>query len=134
MGVSWFVSRGASVLVGGVVAATLVMLPTQAHADTQPLDPTDPTTPRTASARPLPTTQINGVVWAQEVIGNTVYVAGEFTAARPAGAAPGVNQVTRSNLLAYDIRTGVLSTTWVPSTNAEVTDIEASPDKSRLYI
>ena len=45
--------------------------------------------------------------------------AGEFTSARPAGAAPGVNEVPRSNLLAYDIRTGVLSSTWVPSTNAE---------------
>ena len=109
-----------------------VVLP--AEADTHPADPSDPATPRTASARALPTTQINGVVWAQEVIGNTVYVAGEFTAARPAGAAPGVNEVPRSNLLAYDIRTGVLSSTWVPSTNAEVTDIEASPDRSRLYV
>ena len=105
-----------------------------ADADTHPANPSDPSTPRTASARALPTTQINGVVWAQEVVGNTVYVAGEFTAARPAGAAPGVNEVPRSNLLAYDVRTGVLSTSWVPSTNAEVTDIEASPDKSRLYI
>ena len=47
---------------------------------------------------------------------------------------PGCNEVPRSNLLAYDIRTGVLSTTWVPTTNAEVNDIEASPDGSRLYI
>ncbi len=134
MTVRTFVSRSAAAVVASVVAATLVMLPTPAQADTQPLDPADPTTPRTASAKALPTAQINGVVWAQEVVGNTVYVAGEFTAARPAGAAPGTNQVPRSNLLAYDIRTGVLSTTWAPSTNAEVTDIEASPDNSRLYI
>jgi PKD repeat protein len=127
-------SRSAAALVTCLVGATLALVPTPAPADTHPLDPSDPTTPRTASARGLPTTQINGVAWAQEVIGNTVYVAGEFTSARPAGSAPGVNQVTRSNLLAYDIRTGALSTTWVPSTNAEVTDIEASPDNSRLYI
>ena len=134
MTVRIFVSRSAAALAACLVAATLVLVPSPAQADTQPLDPADPATPRTASARALPTTQINGVVWAQEVIGNTVYVAGEFTAARPAGAAPGVNEVPRSNLLAYDIRTGVLSSTWVPSTNAEVTDIEASPDRSRLYV
>ena len=107
------------------------MVPTSVHADTHPAGPT---TPRTAAARALPTTQINGVAWDQEVIGNKVYVAGEFTAARPAGAAPGTHEVSRSNLLAYDIRTGVLSTTWVPKVNAEVNDIEASPDGSRLYI
>jgi PKD repeat protein len=130
-----FVSRSASALVVSVLAAGLVMLPgLPASADVSPVDPSDPTTPRTAGAKGLPTTQINGVAWDQEVIGNTVYVAGEFTAARPAGAAPGVNEVPRSNLLAYDIRTGVLSTTWAPSVNAEVNDIEASPDGSRLYI
>ena len=135
MSVSVSVSRGASALVGCVVAAGLVLLPAApASADVNPADPGDPTTPKTAAAKGLPTTQINGVAWDQEVIGNTVYVAGEFTAARPAGAAPGVNEVPRSNLLAYDIRTGVLSTTWVPSVNAVVNDIEASPDGSRLYI
>ena len=55
----------------------LVLLPAApASADVNPLDPADPTTPRTASAKALPTTQINGVAWAQEVIGNTVYVGG----------------------------------------------------------
>ncbi len=128
------VSRFSAALVACLVAAGLVMVSASARADTAPVDPSDPSTPRTASARALPTAQINGVVWAQEVVGNTVYVAGEFTAARPAGAAPGVNEVPRSNLLAYDIRTGLLSTAWVPTANAVVDDIEASPDKSRLYI
>ena len=134
MTVSRIVSRLAAALVACIVAATIVMLPTAAQADTDPLDPANPTTPRTAGARVLPTTQINGVAWAQEIIGNTVYVAGEFTAARPAGAPPGVNQVSRSNLLAYDIRTGVLSETWVPTVNGAVNTIKASPDRSRLYI
>ncbi|QIK65377.1 PKD domain-containing protein [Nocardioides sp. HDW12B] len=116
------------------MTAGLVLIPGPAQADTHPLDPADPTTPRTAAARPLPTTQINGVVWSQAVIGNTVYVAGEFTTARPAGAAPGVNEVPRSNLLAYDIRTGLLSQTWTPTANAVVNDIEVSPDNSRIYI
>ena len=49
----------------------------------------------TVSADPLPTVQIDGVAWTQVVIGNTVYVGGSFTTARPAGAAPGVNTTTR---------------------------------------
>ena len=41
----------------------------------------------------LPTAQHNGVTWSQVIIGNTVYVGGQFTAGRPAGAAPGVGEV-----------------------------------------
>ncbi len=70
--------------------------------------PTTPGTPATVTGDPLPTVQINGVAWSQVVLGNTVYVAGSFTNARPAGAAPGVNTTPRSNLLAYDITTGNL--------------------------
>ena len=62
---------------------------------------------QTVSADALPTAQIgNGVVWDQEVVGNTVYVAGKFDSARPAGSAVGENEQSRSNLMAYDINTG----------------------------
>ena len=117
-------------------AAALVVSVTQlsAEADTAPPNPADPKTPVSVSADPLPTVQINGVAWTQRVIGNTVYVGGRFTTARPAGAAAGVNTVTRSNLLAYDIRTGVLINTWAPTTNGDVLAIVPSPDGSRLYI
>ena len=67
--------------------------------------------PRTAghvTADPLPTVQINGVVWDQEIVGNTVYVVGDFTQARPAGAAPGTNETPRANVLAYNLTTGAL--------------------------
>ena len=47
------------------------------------------------TADALPTVQINGVVWNQEIVGNTVYVGGDFTTARPAGAAAGTNEVAR---------------------------------------
>ena len=64
--------------------------------------------PATVTADTLPTVQINGVVWAQEIVGNTVYVGGNFTSARPAGSASGTNEVARSNFLAYDLTTGAL--------------------------
>src|SRR5688572_19440945 len=52
------------------------------------------------TADALPTVQINGVVWDQHIIGNTVYVAGDFSQARPAGSAAGVNETARANMLA----------------------------------
>jgi PKD repeat protein len=107
---------------------------TPAEADSAPLNSADPTTPVTVSADPLPTVQINGVAWAQVVVGNTVYVAGKFTSARPAGAAAGTNETPRNNLLAYDIRTGNLITSFAPSLNAQALAIAASPDGSRIYV
>ncbi|WP_375500594.1 hypothetical protein [uncultured Jatrophihabitans sp.] len=38
------------------------------------------------TADALPTVQIDGVAWSQAIVGNTVYVGGKFTHARPAGA------------------------------------------------
>ena len=109
------------------VTAVLVLIgalagffaPGLARADSAPLDPTSPTTPTTASADPLPTVQINGVAWAQVVVGNTVYVAGKFTSARPAGVRAGTQETPRNNLLAYDVRTGALITSFAPSLNAQ---------------
>jgi hypothetical protein len=86
------------------------------------------------SADPLPTVQIDGVAWTQLIVGNTVYVGGKFTTARPAGAAPGVNTTRRTNLLAYNLTTGELITSWVANTNGEVFAIAASPDKSVIYV
>lgn len=100
-----------------------------AHADSAP---TDPATPTTVAGDALPTVQINGVVWAQLIVGNTVYVGGEFTYARPAGSPAGVNEVVRRNMLAYDLTTGVM-TSFNPNVNAAVLSIVASPDGSRIY-
>lgn len=86
------------------------------------------------TADALPTVQINGVVWDQHIIGDTVYVAGEFTHARPAGSPPGANQVPRANLLAFDIRTGQLISSFVANANAQVRVVTSSPDGSRLYV
>jgi hypothetical protein len=82
----------------------------------------------------LPTVQINGVVWSQAVVGNTVYAGGSFANARPAGAGPGTNLTSRGNLLAYDITTGNLVTSFAPSLNGQVLSVAASPDGSRVYV
>jgi PKD repeat protein len=105
--------------------------PTLAYADTAPPEGTAVT----AAADPLPTTQIDGVVWTQVIVGNTVYAGGNFTKARPAGVAPGgVGEVARSNLLAYNLTTGELDPSFAPALNGQVKELALSPDKSILYV
>ena len=113
-----------------IVSSTLVPSPQSATADTSPNAPVDPPT---VSTDPLPTAQIDGVVWDQVIVGNTVFVGGSFAAARPAGSAPGVNTVPRSHLLSYNLQTGVL-TSWAPTLNAQVRALDVSPDGSTLYV
>ncbi|MEF2977726.1 PKD domain-containing protein [Subtercola sp. YIM 133946] len=119
--------------VAAVVLSSLTIAQS-ASADTAPTDPTSPSSPATVSADGLPTVQINGVVWSQVIIGNTVFAGGEFTQAQPAGAAAGVNTVSRTNLLSYDLTTGVLNTSFNPVLNGKVKSVAASPDGTRLYI
>src|SRR5215213_623927 len=123
-------------LVGALlVAGVLLFLPPGgARADSAPPNPASTATPPTAAADRLPTVQINGVAWSQAVVGNTVYVAGRFTRARPAGAAAGTQETTRNNMLAYDIRTGALITSFAPDLNAQALTLAASPDGTRLYV
>jgi PKD repeat protein len=111
------------------IAANLSSAP--AGADTAP---TDPSLPETVSAAALPTVQINGVVWDQVIVGNRVFVTGQFTSARPAGAAAGTNETPRSNILAYDLSTGNLITSWAPALNQQGVEIKASPDGSTIYV
>ncbi|MCW2580883.1 MAG: Conserved secreted protein of unknown function, putative domain, partial [Blastococcus sp.] len=127
-------------VLSGVVAALTatgaltLMLPTAtAAADSRPLVPSA-VTPATVAADALPTVQIDGVAWSQAVVGNTVYVAGRFTTARPAGAPAGTEEVPRNNLLAYDIRTGALISSFAPDLNAQALVVTASPDGSRIYV
>ena len=110
--------------------AALVGAITSASAAPAPVVPMPATG---VSADALPTVQINGVVWSQVVIGDIVYAGGSFSTARPAGAAPGTNTVPRTNLLAYDIRTGVLVPGFAPQLNGQVLSVAASPDGTRLY-
>ncbi|MGN6445468.1 PKD domain-containing protein [Amnibacterium sp.] len=105
-------------------------LPTStALADTAPA----PGAPTTVSSDSLPAPQINGVVWAQTVVGNIVYAGGNFTQAQPAGAAAGVDTVSRAAMLAYNLTTGALIATFTPSFNAQVRGLAASSDGSTIY-
>jgi hypothetical protein len=88
---------------------------------------------KVVTADGLPTAQINGVVTTQVVAGTTVYAGGTFTAARPAGAAPGTQEVARYNLLAYNITTGVL-TAFAPQFNGPVKALALRKDKKVLYV
>ncbi|MGO4595346.1 PKD domain-containing protein [Leifsonia sp. 2TAF2] len=119
----------ALLLVGGGLS-----LAGPASADTMPPDPTNPATPPTVGATALPTVQIDGVAWAQVVVGNTVYVAGKFGTARPAGSPAGSNTTPRSNFLAYNITTGALITSINVPLNGQALAIAASPDGSRVYL
>ena len=117
-------------LTAGVLA---LLVPGAAQADSAP-PAASPATPTTVSADPLPTVQINGVVWSQVAVGNTVFVAGSFTRARPAGAAAGTQETVRNNLLAYDITSGNLITGFAPDLNAQALVVTKSPDGSRIYV
>ena len=127
---SWDVRR---TLAAVAVSATLLISAgtfEQARADTAPA----PGTSATVSADGLPTWQINGVVWSQVVVGNTVYATGSFSKARPAGvAAGGVGEIAAGNLFAYDITTGN-RVAFSHSLNAQGLAVAASPDGSRIYI
>ena len=114
------VTGGATVLAGGPAAA-----------DTAPTLLGEPVT---MAADALPTVQINGVVWSQAVLGAKVWATGSFTTARPAGSAPGTNEVDRRNVLVYDIRTGVRDSTFTDSLNATGQVVAVSPDGKRVYV
>ena len=123
-------ASAALLVVTGFVSVVGVAAAPAAVADTAPAAGT----PATVSADALPTVQANGIVWSQATVGNTVYATGSFTKARPAGSAVGVNETTRNNLLAYDITTGNLITSFAHGLNAQGIVASASPDGTRLYV
>jgi hypothetical protein len=116
-----------------VVIVQLGLTVLAAPAASAAVSPIRNTAANQATVDVLPTAQIDGVVWSQTVVGNIVYVGGQFTKARPAGAAPGTSTTTRTHLLSFNITNGVL-TSWAPQLNAQVKAVTASPDGTRLYV
>lgn len=117
-----------------LAAATALAAAPAASADSAPADPTDPASPVTVTADSLPTVQIDGVVWQQTIIGDTVYAVGRFSTVRPAGAAPGSQTTPRNNIVAFSLSTGELVTGFAPSLNAQALAVRRSPDGKRLYV
>ena len=131
--------RSLLVLVALVAAGSLTVPATTASAAAAPSVAAVPAAPdegnAPVSADVLPTAQINGVAYKQVIVGNTVYVGGKFESARPAGVAlGGAGQVTRSNMLAYNLSTGVLDPTFHPSFNGIIKDMAVTPDGSKLAV
>ena len=119
-----------SLIVGALTAIAPAQAATRTDPDYNVVD--RPSTGVTADA--LPTVQIDGVVWDTAIAGDTVYAGGQFANARPAGAAAGTNLSPRSNLLAFDLRTGVLNASFKPVVDGRIRAMAVSPDKSRVYI
>ncbi|GAB3669833.1 hypothetical protein GCM10027589_38050 [Actinocorallia lasiicapitis] len=104
---------------------------TPATADTDP----PAGTPVTLAADALPTWQINGVIWSAVTVGNTVYATGAFTKARPPGTNEGdVNEVDRANIVAINLTTGGLITSFDHALNAQGLRITATPDGSKVIV
>lgn len=130
-GVRTGATRSALALVSACVLALGVSQQVPALGDTAP----PAGTPATVSADGLPTWQVDGVIWSQVVIGNTVYAVGSFSKARPPGVAVGgVGEVAAANIFAFDITTGNRVAYFNHSLNAQARVITASPDGSRIYV
>lgn len=111
-----------------IVAGAVVVTAAPAYADAAPA------APETATVDLLPTWQINGVVWSQAVAGNTVYVTGSFTKARPPGvAAGGAGEIDANNVFAFDITTGNPAPNFSHSFDAQGLVVRAAPDGKTVY-
>ena len=74
----------------------------------------------------------DGEIWDIEVVGNRVYVAGDFTSIRQPNNGAVVDQ---AGLAAYDWNTGQVDTGFRPVFgNGGVDAIEATPDGSKLFV
>ncbi|MDH2428940.1 hypothetical protein [Sphaerisporangium sp. TRM90804] len=142
-----------SALAAGASMLAVITMSPDVSADTLPIAGEL----ETVTADALPTWQTDGVVLATKVVGDTVYVGGNFDNVRPPGVARGgAGEVPRSNLAAFDVATGALLP-WAPTVWGDtfsdgdshtecdnlgggqwrcdtVYDIAASPDGSTLYV
>src|SRR5215217_3299758 len=83
-----------------------------------------------ASDSPQPSYQTNGRVWSVAFQGGVIYIGGDFTTVRPAGAAAGTQEVVRNHAAAIDESTGNLLS-WNPNVNGTVFSI--LPEGSTIY-
>lgn len=70
---------------------------------------------------PEPAWRTNGVVYATEIVGDTLVVGGSFSEA----VSPGGQHITRNNLAAFSMSTGALLTGWQANTNDVVRALDS---------
>ena len=123
-------------LVAIVAAAGLfgVGLGTAASADTAPTDPTDPASPPTVAADALPAPQIDGVVWSQTVVGDTVYVGGQLHDGAPGRVRAGTWTRSRARTCSRSASAPGSCCRGRPVADGQVRSITRSPDGSRIYV
>lgn len=109
----------------------VIVVPTSATAEAA-VPPVSPRTAGVVTADALPTAQVNGVVWTMAIAGDRLFAAGEFTRARPPGAAPGTGEKTRWNLVSVNLRTGALNN-FAPQLNGAVKALAVSADGTTLF-
>jgi len=120
------------VLSAGLALSALVSVtasPTAVHAAQPQPGHTAlvPVTPRTNTPRISA-----GEIWDFATIGNKVYVAGSFTTIR--NAASGSATINQKYLMAYDVTTGLIDQNFKPVFDAQVLEVEASPDGTKLFV
>jgi PKD repeat protein len=75
----------------------------------------------------------SGEIWDLERIGNRVYVAGGFTTIRN-NTSGNTTSYTQPYLAAFNLTTGLVDTGFRPTFDSGVTDVEASPDGTKLFV
>jgi hypothetical protein len=84
-----------------------------------------PTAAAGVKFKPTPTYQTNGRVRAIAYANGVVYLGGQFTSVRPAGAPPGSGEVARNRLAALNMATGALLA-WNPGADGTVWSLAVS--------
>ncbi|MEO6503361.1 MAG: LamG domain-containing protein [Jatrophihabitantaceae bacterium] len=116
-------------LIAGIAAATMV---------TAGLSLTQGVAPAGAIEGPLPsnvapTWQTNGQVTAIAVVGEIVYIGGNFTSVRLPGRPLGSGEIARNHLAAFEAATGRLVLAFNHDVNAAVYSLAPSADGQTLY-
>ena len=78
---------------------------------------------------PIASDRVNGVGWATLIVGDTIYLGGEFTQVRGDNGAVIAN---RANVVAFDADTGRMRTAFNASTNGRVNALAS--DGSKLFV
>jgi PKD repeat protein len=110
----------------GFVVVLCLLVPGLARAEDSPAG-------QLPSEYPAPNTPhvLDGSVYSVAQIGTTMVLGGAFSTARNDDSSV---QLTRNNLLAFDIGTGHISTTFVPNPNGTVRKVMAAPDGTSVYV